>query len=59
MTQKEILIELRKCRESPYYFATKYLTVLNTSNNEIVKFKTSLTEEEFNIIFKFYENREL
>lgn len=56
MTQEEILIEITKCRDNPYYFATKYLTVLNTSNNEVVRFKTPLTEEEFNIMFRRYEN---
>lgn len=40
--------ELVKCKESPYYFFTNYLTV----NNE--KLETFLTEEEFNKLFKQY-----
>ena len=47
MTQEEILAEIQKCRNSPYYFATKYLTVQNYKK-EPVPFTTWLTEEEFN-----------
>ena len=45
--QEEILAEIKKCRENHYYFATTYLTVQN-HKNEIVKFTTPLSEEEFN-----------
>lgn len=34
--------EIKKCKESPYYYATKYLSVNGKP------FKTRLTEEEFN-----------
>jgi len=47
MTQEEILAEIQKCRNSPHYFATKYLTVQNYKK-EPVPFTTRLTEEEFN-----------
>ena len=47
--QKELWeIEIQKCKESPYYFFTKYVRV----NNDPVE--TWLTEEEFNSIFKHY-----
>jgi hypothetical protein len=49
MKQDEILTEIQKCKESPYYFATKYLTVKNNVG-EYVPFTTSLSEEEFNIM---------
>jgi len=55
MTQQEIQDEILKCKESPYYFATKYLKVKN-HRQETVPFKTPLTEEEFNKIFKELEN---
>jgi hypothetical protein len=55
MTQQEIQEELIKCQESPYYFATKYLTVKN-HKGETVKFETLLNEEEFNKKFKELEN---
>ena len=54
MTQEEILKEIKKCKESPYYFATKYLVVKN-HNNQSIPFITHLSEEEFNKIFKEYE----
>lgn len=47
MTQEEILAEIIKCIENPYYFATTYLTVQN-HKNEVVKFTTPLAEEDFN-----------
>ena len=56
MTQEEILKEIKKCKDSPYYFATKYLIVKN-HNNQSIPFITALTEEQFNKIFKDYENR--
>ena len=56
MTPEEILSEMQKCINSPYYFATKYLTVRNR-NNEIVPFTAPLSEEEFNRIFNNYSNK--
>lgn len=38
--------ELKKCLESPYYFATTYLTV----NGK--KFTTNMSQEQFDYIFK-------
>jgi len=38
--------KMQKCIDSPYYFATKYLTLYN------IPFKTSLTEEQFNNAIK-------
>lgn len=37
-----MLRELEKCKENPYYFATKYLTINGKP------YTTVLTEEEFN-----------
>lgn len=58
MTQKEIQDEILKCKFSPYYFATKYLTVKN-HKGEYIPFSTPLKEQEFNDMFedlsKFYE----
>lgn len=51
MAQKQISKEIQKCRDSPYYFATNYLTVKN-HKNESVLFTTLLSEEEFNEKFK-------
>jgi hypothetical protein len=42
----ELYYEIRKCRENPYYFATKYATL----NGE--PFTTTLSEEEFNNHYK-------
>lgn len=39
---KETFEELKKCQESPYYFATNYLVV------DGKRFKTLLTEKQFN-----------
>lgn len=50
MMQEEILNEINKCRESPYYFATTYLKVKNHWG-EYVAFTTCLTEKEFNQMF--------
>ena len=47
MTQEEILEESKKCKENPYYFATKYLTIKN-HKGEYIPFQTILSEEEFN-----------
>lgn len=40
--------ELEKCTLSPYYFATKYMTINGDS------YKTNLTEEQFNILFNSF-----
>ena len=42
---KEILDEIKKCQESPYYFATTYLKVNNKP------FITPLSERQFNQYF--------
>ena len=55
MTQQEIYNEIPKCKESPYYFATKYIKVKN-HKQETVSFKTPLSEEEFNEMFKKLQN---
>jgi hypothetical protein len=55
MTQQEIQDEILKCKESPYYFATKYLKVKN-HKNELINFSTLLTEKEFNKMVKNFEN---
>lgn len=44
MDQK-IVEECKKCAESPWYFATKYLTI------DGKPFTTLLSEEEFNDVF--------
>lgn len=43
--------ELRKCKESPYYFATKYCQV------EGKPYSTSLSEEVFNDVFRALSNQ--
>ena len=43
--KKEILDEIKKCQESPYYFATTYLKVNNKP------FITPLSERQFNQYF--------
>ena len=55
MTQEEIQEEIIKCKENPYYFATKYLIVTNHLG-ESVKFSTPLSEEEFNKMFNNLQN---
>ncbi len=53
MTKEEIKLELEKCKNNPYYFATKYLKVKNTPySNDTVDFYTPLSEKEFNKQFK-------
>lgn len=47
--------EINKCKENPYYFATKYLTIKD-SNGNIKPFTTLMTEQEFNNLFKKYNN---
>ena len=39
--------EFDKCLKSPYYFATKYLTIKDKSGI-VLPFKTGLSEEDFN-----------
>lgn len=56
MTQEEIIEEIVKCRESPYYFVTKYIKVKN-HHGEFVSLTIPLTEKEFNKMFKDYEAR--
>lgn len=53
MTDKEIAEEIKKCRESPYYFATTYLTKTYPIQGgmKTEAFSTNLTEEEFNRYF--------
>jgi hypothetical protein len=55
MTQQEIQDEILKCKESPYYFATKYVKVKNYKN-ELINFSTILSEKEFNKMVKNFEN---
>ena len=43
---EETFQEIKKCKESPYYFATNYLVVDGR------KFKTVLTEKQFNELFE-------
>lgn len=53
MNKEDILNELEKCKNSPYYFATKYLTIKSKLSNKVISFSTTLSEEEFNEQFKF------
>lgn len=50
--QNKIKDELEKCKNNPYYFATKYLTV--KYNGGCFPYRTILTEEEFN--YNFFNN---
>jgi len=57
MTQQEIQEEILKCKQSPYYFATKYLKVKKHSfSDDMVDFYTHLSEEEFNKQFNELKN---
>lgn len=47
---EEQFSELRKCKDSPYYFATRYVTV------DGKPFRTSLTEQQFNRQFQSFLN---
>jgi len=58
MTQQEIQDEILKCKQSPYYFATKYLIVQN-HKKEKVPFTTPLSEKDFNEMFKKLEKNKL
>ncbi len=51
MTPQEIQEEIKRCVDSPYYFATKYIKIKNHSD-DMVDFYTHLSEEEFNKQFK-------
>ena len=55
MNQNEILEEIKKCKESPYYFATKYLTMKNCLG-KTVPFETFISEEGFNTMVNNYLN---
>ena len=54
MTQRDIIEELRKCNNSPYYFATTYLKVKN-HKGESVPFRTFLDETSFNKVFNTFK----
>ena len=56
MTQEEILKEIKRCNDSPYYFAIKYIKVKNHRDKD-VPYRTILSEEEFNQMFKNYEKQ--
>lgn len=46
---EEELEEFEKCKNNPYYFATKYFTI--THNNKTEKFTTKYDEKKFNELF--------
>lgn len=48
---KAIKEELDKCKDNPYYFATRYLTVNGKP------FTTGLREHQFNAMFKALSTR--
>ncbi len=48
---KKDLEEYQKCIDSPYYFATKYLTIKSKISDDVIPFKTKLSEQDFNNIF--------
>jgi hypothetical protein len=48
-SEEEILAEISKCKQNPYYFATKYIRI----NGQ--PFTTHLTESSFNKLVKDYE----
>jgi hypothetical protein len=49
--KEEILIEMEKCKNSPYYFCTTYITLTDYEGRKI-PFTTPYTEEEFNKLFQ-------
>jgi hypothetical protein len=57
MTQKEAFKEIKKCKESPYYFATKYLTVEDKITGRSHPFTTFLTEDEFNYFIETWNKK--
>lgn len=46
--EDEVFKEIEKCRESPYYFATKYLNFKSDSKNGFIE------EVDFNKLFFNY-----
>jgi hypothetical protein len=54
MTEKQILEEIKKCRDNPYYFVTTYIKVMN-EKGEIVPYVPTQSEKEFNRIIKDME----
>lgn len=48
--------EIDKCKNSPYYFVTKYLKIKN-DDGEMIPFKTFLNEKDFNNIIKSNESK--
>lgn len=56
MKIEEISDEIEKCKNSPYYFATTYLTI--KSNNGVIRpYFTSLSEEDFNKEINRFKNK--
>jgi len=47
---EDTLTELRRCKEDPYYFYTKYVRVLNPHTKELEV--PEVTREQFEEIFK-------
>jgi len=54
MEEKDILNEIEKCKESPYYFAITYLRIKNLAGEEF-PYTTHLNEKQFNEKIKNYE----
>lgn len=52
-TVQDIVSEHEKCKNSPYYFAMKYMTINGKP------FTTNLTEHQFNLIFHSMEGRSI
>jgi hypothetical protein len=52
MSNKLIIEEYIKCINSPYYFAIKYIKIKGKLSDDLIPFRTSLSEEEFNKQFK-------
>ena len=51
--------ELQKCKDNPYYFATRYITVVSDSGIR-KPYSTLLSEEEFNkFVNEWNENNKL
>ena len=47
---EDLIKELEKCKNNPYYFATTYLKIKTVKG--VQPYQTTLTEEEFNRYFK-------
>lgn len=45
-----LIDEILKCKNNPYYFATNYLKVIDNDYNQI-PYTTNLSEKEFNKFF--------